>query len=1049
MENFKLITLKKKSGGEIPLISKSPYRVITSAEYLGVLNGEDSLSITLESSEYVDINIGDYIEYDGKKFSVNTPVPQAVKNSRNFFEYNLKFEGEAYILQKTMFFDNDVNGVFTSVFFTAVGDLEFFANLIVNNVHRSYPNFFENIIVPVKDEVQLIFSKNNCLEAVQAIIKEFDVDYKVIEKPNGKRDLLMTNFGTQLPMTFEYGYAKGLYSIARNAIDSSNVITRLYVTGSDKNLPTNYRNFSPYLKMTNGDEYLQDNDIVNSFGIIEGYEQFEEIFPTRTGVISSLTSNFLELRDSSMNFNLNNYLASGVTAKINMKSGNLAGYTFDISNYNDTTKTFRIKQFRDSAGTLFPSSTEPYLQFAVGDKYTLIDILPPQSYIDDAEAKLKAKAIEFYNKVKRPKIKYALQLDSKIVRRMLVGIDSIFNLISFGDFITVVDKDFQLDDFIRVLQIKIDLITHDISLELAEYTYKTIAERVVSATKQLERIVQTNTKLLSPTEQKQYWQQSVSDIFDISPFEKLEKGLVANTPAFLSFNSEGVRLIFSGDGINDTVDTDTPNPSLGLIWAENHKLKTTIDPMDIDALNLSGYFSANGGTLQNIAIIARAFPKSRPDLSLLPDLNFLGEVGTTYINEAIIRGKYTVRWEIETNYESYANGYTEYLIAIPTLPDTRIQISRSIKRTGGDLVVKNGSTYPLIIEDSIYGNDDFLLEVGQIVRLFLPENYSGDNTVKYIAQGVGAESGTVDLSPFEHFEFGFKSATKATIDIIDGDNNILLSSDFTNSAGEAKEAMIVAKSKKSQLNNRGGYYEASNGTQSNIAIVAKATAPNPDSTTETYIGGKKGVAYDTLEGIARFKEISFSGVLGKKIDLPNAFNGITLGIENYVELNPLNDNSTVAIHTGLKTSGGTILFFNSSLYSLDVRHEEDGIVRYYALPAKGYIELIVDSNGASRVKSFFGNSAKMASRYAFSGGLTTFNLGGCEFIEIANSSSNGSSPTRIQILEDGQGLGKDFCIYNASPNSVIIENTISGNASFTLVSGAYLKIKKVTSGWVQ
>jgi hypothetical protein len=1049
MENFKLAKITKKAGGEIPLFSSAPnsFRAVTNAEYLGVLNGEDSLSISIESADYIELVIGDYILFDGKKFSINTPIQQVAKNARNRFEYNLKFEGEAYILQKCNFFDTDVNGVFTSVFFTAIGDLEFWANLIVNNIHRSYPNFFNNIIVMEgTDEKQLTFSKNNCLEALQSIIKEFDVDYKVVEHENGDRNLVLTRFGTELPYTFEYGYSKGLYSISRNAIDSSNVITRLYVTGSNKNLPTNYRDFSPYLKMTNGDEYLQDNDIVDAFGIIEGYEQFEDIFPTRTASITGLTSNFLELSDSTMNFNLNSYLAPGVVAKINMKSGNLSGYTFDITNYNDATKTFRVKQFKDSSGTLYPNQTEPYLQFGIGDKYTLIDILPPTEYIADAEARLKTSAIEFYNKVKRPKIKYSLFLDSIVVSKLLQAVDTRFDLFRFGDLVKVVDTDFALNDFIRVLQVKIDILNSVFTLELAEYTYKTIAERVVSATKQLERIVQTNTNLLSPTEQKQYWQQSVSDIFDLRPFEKLEKGLAANTPAFLSFNSEGVRLVFSGDGINDTVDTETPNPTLGLVWAENHKVKTTIDPMDIDALNLGALFSTNGATLQNIAIIARAFPKSRPDLSLLPDLNFLGQIGTTYMDEAIIRGRYTVRWEIQTNYESYANGYTEYLIATPTLPDTRIQISRSIKKSGGDLVVMNKSTYPLIIEDSILGNDDFLLEPNEIVRLFLPETYTNDNTVKYIAQGVGSAGATVDLSPFEHFEFGFKSATKAMIDITDEENTLLLSSDASNNLGDEAEAIIVAKNKKVEPSNRGAYFEAANGMQENIALRLKATAPDSASTTPDYIGGKKGLALNVLEGASILKEISTNGRLGRIVDLPNTVNAISIGFEEYVELNPTAAGKTVFINAGGKTSGGGIVFYNRSGFTLECRYDSSF---YFQLEPKSYVELMVDSDGVSRINNFFGNSAKLPQKYAFLGGLTVLDIYGSEFLEVASSSSNPSSPTRIQVQSTGQGLGKELFIYNASSNSVTIENTITGNANFALVAGSYIRIKKVTSGWIQ
>ncbi|MDI9863953.1 hypothetical protein QM480_06440 [Flectobacillus sp. DC10W] len=1045
MENIKLI--KKNTGEVIPLRSEKPFRGLTKADYFSELNGEETINITIVTSEFLKIEIGDYCIVNGRKWTINTPVDDETKKSRHNFEYSFTLDAESYKLKNVLFFDEDVNGNSTSTRFVAVGDLAFWIQLIVNNVNRVYPNFFtEQVVLADTDEKQLTFSSVNCLEALQTICKEFDVDFNVVEINDTDRRLEAKTIGKLIPYKFEYGWQKGLYNLSRKAVDNSNVVTRLYVFGSTKNIPSSYRNYSDRLRLPSGADYIEDPEIVYRFGIIEDELSLDEIFPTRTASLTAVSSTSLfEFSDSTMDFDLNSYLAPGVTAKINFKSGNLSGYTFDIVNYNNSTKTFRIKQFKDSAGQLYPNENIAF-KFQTGDKYTLVDILPPVSYITEAENRLLAEGSKQYNKIKRPKIKYVLTLDDSVVKKFVEQFGVGKRLFEKGDRIPIVDKDFGVDQEIRILSVTNDLMKpFSYSLELAEFVFETRLEQVVSATKTVRQIVKTNTQLVNPAEQKQNWQTSVSDIVDWSPFEKLEKGLSANTPAFLSFNSEGVRLIFSGDGINDTVDTETPNPTIGLVWAENHKVKTTIDPMDIDALNLGALFSANNATLQNIAIVARAFPKSRPDLSLLPDLNFLGEIGTTYMNEVIIRGRYTVRWEIQSNYESYANGYTEYLIATPTLPDTRIQISRSIKRVGGSLIVLNKSTYPLIIEDSIQGNYDFLLEPNEIVRLFLPENYSGDNTVKYIAEMIGSGGGTVDLTPFEHFEFGLKAQSKAMIDITDEENTLLLSSDSSNSLGDESEAMVVAKSKKSKSSNRGGYFEASGGTQENRALTLKATVPSSASTTPDYIGGKKGLALDILEGATILDEFSALGKLGKIIDLPNSTNTITIGFEDYIELNPTGTGKMVLIQAGGKKSGGSIVFHNRSAFSLEVRYQTNF---YFQLEPKSYVELMVDSDGVARLSRFFGNSAKLPQKYAFLGGLTELDIIGSEFLEIASSSSNSSSPTRIKILTNGQGLGKELFIYNASVNSVIIENTITGNSSFTLISGAYLKIKKVSTGWI-
>lgn len=1046
MENIKLI--KKNTGEVIPLKSVQPFRGLTKADYFSELNGEETINMTVVTSEFLKIEIGDYCIVNGRKWTINTPIDDETKKSRHNFEYSFTLDAESYKLKNVLFFDEDVNGNSTSTRFVAVGDLAFWIQLIVNNVNRVYPNFFtEQVVLDDTDEKQLTFSSVNCLEALQTICKEFDVDFNVVEINDTDRRLEAKTIGKSIPYKFEYGWQKGLYSLSRKAVDNSNVVTRLYVFGSTKNIPSNYRNYSDRLRLPSGADYIEDPDIVYRFGIIEDELSLDEIFPTRTASLTAVSSTSLfEFSDSTMDFDLNSYLASGVTAKINFKSGNLSGYTFDIVNYNNSTKTFRIKQFKDSAGQLYPNENIAF-KFQAGDKYTLVDILPPVSYITEAENRLLAEGSKQYNKIKRPKIKYVLTLDDSVVKKFveLFGVGK--RLFEKGDRIPIVDKDFGVDQEVRILSVTNDLMKpYSYSLELAEFVFETRLEQVVSATKTVRQIVKTNTQLVNPAEQKQNWQTSVSDIVDISPFEKLENGLFTDKSSFIDFNKDGARLVFSPDNNNASLDGEEPIPTIGLIYAENHRELTSTDPNDtLNALNLTGYFSSKNATLQNIAIIARAHPHTRQDISKLPDLGILADVGDQYFNNSITRGRVTIEYEMETNYEGFSGGYCDYLIVTPIVNNSRLGISRSIKKVGGDLHIYNRSDYTLIIKDSILGVDEYEMKPYEVIRLFMPESDSTNPDVRYIGMTVGTATDGIDLLPFEHFEFGFKSSSKAMIDIKDEENTLLISSDASNNLGDEAEAMIVAKSKKVESSNRGAYFEATGGTQENVALRLKATPPSTTSTTPDYIGGKKGIALGILEGASIFDEFSTLGKLGKIIDLPNSVNTITLGFEDYIELNPTDNGKQVVLQAGSKKSGGCIMFYNRSLFPVEARY---GANFYFQLYPKSYFELMVDSDGVARISRFFGNSAKLPQKYAFLGGLTELDILGSEFLEIASSSSNSSSPTRIKILTDGQGLGKELFIYNASPNSVIIENTITGNSSFTLISGAYLKIKKVSTGWI-
>src|SRR5690606_18186967 len=142
--------------------------------------------------------------------------------------------------------------------------------------------------------------------------------------------------------SFRYGKGNGLRSLTRNE-DEGKPITRLFVFGSNQNLPENYRSMSRRLVMP--DEhglYLEKND--DQYGIIE-HTEFFDIKPERIGIVTQ-TSSIYAFRDSTIDFDLNQHLLPGISAKVHFMTGQLGGYTFEVAEggYNHTTREVSIIQ---------------------------------------------------------------------------------------------------------------------------------------------------------------------------------------------------------------------------------------------------------------------------------------------------------------------------------------------------------------------------------------------------------------------------------------------------------------------------------------------------------------------------------------------------------------------------------------------------------------------------------------------------------------------------------------------------------------------------------
>jgi len=201
--------------------------------------------------------------------------------------------------------------------------------------------------------------------------------------------------------------------------------------------------------------YLERN--TDKYGIIEGTLLLDDIYPNRVGKVTSVdATNVYKFKDAGIDFDVNEYLLPGLTAKLTFNTGQLTGYTFDISKFDNETKEFTILKNKDEKALDVPSIG---LSAAIGDEYVLTDIRLPQSYIDNAELALYQKTVENLEKNSVPQFNYIINPDISYFRDKKIKL-------GIGDLVILSDIELQVEKQLRVISLSRSLIN--------EYEYSNI-----------------------------------------------------------------------------------------------------------------------------------------------------------------------------------------------------------------------------------------------------------------------------------------------------------------------------------------------------------------------------------------------------------------------------------------------------------------------------------------------------------------------------------------------------------------------------------------------
>lgn len=503
-----------------PLITRGKASGVTKAEQKVALLGEDIVTLSVKSTARLDFYIGDRIDVFGKVYTLNQPAVLKKTGTRRL-EYTLTFEGVQYELIDAQWLlpDDTVLDSFT-------GNVEDFLRLLVDNANRVFPGRWAVGVFPADTEYKtLTFSGKNCLEVLQSLCGEYNTEFE-ISQTNGVRTLNLKTAGVNFPYTFRHGRTGGLYELSRQNINSKNVVTRLYVYGGSNNLGSSYRHSKLCLPGKNKNaSYIENAAAVAAFGLKENTKTFEKIFPNRYGQVTAAGSKYFGFIDGTMNFDLNEketdgvttkWLINGVTAKIKMTSGNLAGYEFDLHKYDPATKEIQVVPFTDENGMKFPSETSAAFQFGVGDTYFFTDINLPDSYKTDSEAQLLEEGTDYYNQYCQPQVQYALSIAENFIAQF-AGQLTVANLFAVGDYIPVEDEDIGVNKAVRITGFTRDLLhPYKYSITLGDSVQMTTITRIISDLQKVDNIIKIND-LADPAKARRNWraaQEVLANIFD-------------------------------------------------------------------------------------------------------------------------------------------------------------------------------------------------------------------------------------------------------------------------------------------------------------------------------------------------------------------------------------------------------------------------------------------------------------------------------------------------------------------------------------------------------
>ena len=396
--------------------------------------GEDTLTLNFLSRNVVNLQINDYIDFEGTKYKIRHNEKVTKRETSLGWEYTVQFYSSRYDLLDAEFFLHGTPERKKN-FDYYTGTARDWLTLFVKNMNRTGSGWVAGSCIESR-MVTLSFKDKKVGTVLDELIKELDTEYWISGQTIniGRREYSSNG------LVLAQGEGMGFTELEVSAVDDTPPVTVLYPYGSDKNLGPDYG--ADYLLLPDGLLSIEKN--VEKYGRIEKSMQFDHIFPKGEFAVTEKIDDYT-LRAAGMDFNLTDCLLDGVEVIVTFQDGGLAGYDLAIveDSWDNDLKQFKLKQNDQENALKVPGD----INFSVGDKFILTGLKMPQSYRDNASLQLQEEAQAWLDGKCEKRIQLRGKCDEIVFR-----LQNIF--IACGQMVGVYSEQLDIDREIRVTKIK-------------------------------------------------------------------------------------------------------------------------------------------------------------------------------------------------------------------------------------------------------------------------------------------------------------------------------------------------------------------------------------------------------------------------------------------------------------------------------------------------------------------------------------------------------------------------------------------------------------------
>lgn len=448
--------------------------------------GEDTLTLYFSHPGYIDVPVGSWCEFYGKRYSLKKDS-NFKKNGERNYSYTLvletsKADTELWKIRNTV--DNRIKFPYTA-------KPKEHLKLIVDNLNRRSSGWVIGECIEGTEKL-INYNHTVCLDALSQLAETYEIEYQitetVIEGVHTKTvHLKKVEYNKDNPLTLSYGKGHGFKTgVGRESGDIPPEI--ILVETTDRNID--------YSKYGAKELLMPKSQTIRYDGTrFEGEEGFNasasrtyktdeygtsvmradrelttskedsldctEIYPSRVGEVSKVTTintekHFYDFYDTGIpnNLNFEDCLIEGEKMTVIFQSGMLSGKEFEVK-YTHVERKFEIVP-QEIDGITMPDGGVWMPE--VGDKYAVFGIQLPEAYISDNATRTGAswdvfrEAVKYLYEHEDKKFTFTGTLDGIWAKKRWLTVGG---KIVLGGFVNFTDNQFHPEgSLIRIVGIK-------------------------------------------------------------------------------------------------------------------------------------------------------------------------------------------------------------------------------------------------------------------------------------------------------------------------------------------------------------------------------------------------------------------------------------------------------------------------------------------------------------------------------------------------------------------------------------------------------------------